>query len=206
MSHPIPRPVFTAIAPVARLLALAAFATVASCSGGGGADDSSGDSGGSAPPPDTLSRVGDETAHTVDLWVEILAAVETEESARAAAKQLAAVAQQFDALAERALALPKLSPAEYKRVDDQIDRQIRAASQGLETERARIFALPDAIKREVLPAHDAASERFRSLGRSVLKVRADHDTPDADASADPPAGNPQHSDDGDDGSTAAPAE
>jgi len=118
-------------------------------------------------PSDSLDRVGDEAARTIGTWVSVLASVQTESSAAAAKQQLASIAEQFDALAERAAVLPKISRGDYQRIDKRMDSLVLSASNGLEHHRARIFSMPAEIREQVLPANDDVLESFRAMGRTI---------------------------------------
>jgi hypothetical protein len=128
--------------------------------------------GSAAVPPDSLISVGGETAGLVKMWVLALSVVETEESAATAATRLDIISAQFDGLVERAEKLPKLDPAEFKRIDREVEVLLSQAASGLESERKRIFVLPAEIKDKVLPAHQQLLEKFRAMGRAIRDTRA----------------------------------
>ena len=121
-------------------------------------------------PSDSLEQVGSDAASLVKLWVLALSGVETDESAATTAKSLSKIEDQFDYLVERAEQLPKLSPAEFKRVDDSVDAMLNGAASGLEAERKRIFLLPPSVKDQILPIHERLLSQFRNMSRTISAV------------------------------------
>ena len=117
--------------------------------------------------PDSLADIGTETAVLVRIWAVILERVETEEDTARALEELEKLSEQFDYLLERAENVPPLSPAEFKRLDDQVDPLIRQAASGLDSHTQRIFLLPEEIKGKVLPANQKVMEKFRNMSRAI---------------------------------------
>ena len=126
-------------------------------------------------PPDSLGAIGLETTGLVKLWVLALSVVETEESAETAAKRLQIVSDQLDALLDRAKKLPKVSAAEFGRLDREIEILLSEAAAGLEPERKRIFVLPPEIKDKILPVHQELLEKFRSVSRAIRDSQIETD-------------------------------
>lgn len=121
-------------------------------------------------PADSLEQIGIDAASLVKLWVLALSGVESDESAATTAKSLSKIEDQFDYLAERAEQLPKLSPEEFKRIDDSVDAMLNGAASGLEAERKRIFLLPPSVKDQILPIHERLLSQFRSMSRTISTV------------------------------------
>jgi hypothetical protein len=153
--------------PHLSLLLLATFLLTASCEKRKPSVAARPPGTGEAVQPDSLGRIGAEAAELVGLWVLTLSVVETEESAATAAKRLDILGGQFDALVSRSMELPKLDPAEFKRIDDEIEGLLGGAASGLESQRKRIFVLPPEIKDHVLPAHQQLLEKFRAMSRAI---------------------------------------
>ena len=123
-----------------------------------------------AKPEDSVDLIGMEAAGLVKIWVLALSVVETDESAATTAKGLTTIEEQFDYLVQRAERLPRLSPEEFKRIDDMVDSLLTEAASGLEVERKRIFLLPPSVKDQILPLHEQLLGKFRDMSRAISEV------------------------------------